>query len=91
MSLDFLKDGKLRLPSSQRRMKPILLQGQERSIMQIKYNREGELLFTVAKDPIVNVWYSVNGERLGTYMGHSGAVWCVDADWDTKHVLNRLS
>uniref|UniRef100_A0ABI8ALX8 Eukaryotic translation initiation factor 3 subunit I n=2 Tax=Laurasiatheria TaxID=314145 RepID=A0ABI8ALX8_FELCA len=68
-------------------MKPILLQGHERSITQIKYNREGDLLFTVAKDPIVNVWYSVNGERLGTYMGHTGAVWCVDADWDTKHVL----
>uniref|UniRef100_A0A8W4FIK9 Eukaryotic translation initiation factor 3 subunit I n=1 Tax=Sus scrofa TaxID=9823 RepID=A0A8W4FIK9_PIG len=67
-------------------MKPILLQGHERSITQIKYNREGDL-FTVAKDPIVNVWYSVNGERLGTYMGHTGAVWCVDADWDTKHVL----
>uniref|UniRef100_A0A8C3R015 Eukaryotic translation initiation factor 3 subunit I n=1 Tax=Cyanoderma ruficeps TaxID=181631 RepID=A0A8C3R015_9PASS len=51
------------------------------------YNREGDLLFTVAKDPIVNVWYSVNGERLGTYNGHTGAVWCVDADWDTRHVL----
>uniref|UniRef100_A0A8B9NNS0 Eukaryotic translation initiation factor 3 subunit I n=1 Tax=Accipiter nisus TaxID=211598 RepID=A0A8B9NNS0_9AVES len=68
-------------------MKPILLQGHERSITQIKYNREGDLLFTVAKDPIVNVWYSVNGERLGTYNGHTGAVWCVDADWDTRHVL----
>ncbi|KAG5214198.1 hypothetical protein JEQ12_009984 [Ovis aries] len=70
-----------------KQVKPILLQGHERSITQIKYNREGDLLFTVAKDPIVNVWYSVNGERLGTYMGHTGAVWCVDADWDTKHVL----
>ncbi|KAG8143004.1 hypothetical protein E2320_000304, partial [Naja naja] len=68
-------------------MKPILLQGHERSITQIKYNREGDLLFTVAKDPTVNVWYSVNGERLGTYTGHTGAVWCVDADWDTRHVL----
>ncbi|TFK13461.1 carbonic anhydrase 4 [Platysternon megacephalum] len=67
--------------------KPILLQGHERSITQIKYNREGDLLFTVAKDPIVNVWYSINGERLGTYSGHTGAVWCVDADWDTRHVL----
>lgn len=28
----------------------------------------------------VNVWYSVNGERLGTYNGHTGAVWCVDVD-----------
>nr|BAC40847.1 unnamed protein product [Mus musculus] len=33
-------------------MKPILLQGHERSITQIKYNREGDLLFTVAKDPV---------------------------------------
>lgn len=36
-------------PTSQ---KPILLQGHERSITQIKYNREGDLLFTVAKDPV---------------------------------------
>uniref|UniRef100_A0A8C1EIM4 Eukaryotic translation initiation factor 3 subunit I n=1 Tax=Cyprinus carpio carpio TaxID=630221 RepID=A0A8C1EIM4_CYPCA len=68
-------------------MRPILLQGHERSITQIKYNREGDLLFSVAKDPIANVWYSVNGERLGTYNGHTGAVWCVDVDWDTKNVL----
>uniref|UniRef100_A0A8I3N1I0 Serine-threonine kinase receptor-associated protein n=1 Tax=Canis lupus familiaris TaxID=9615 RepID=A0A8I3N1I0_CANLF len=40
-------------------MKPILLQGQERSIMQIKYNREGELLFTVAKDPSGEVLVNV--------------------------------
>ncbi|KAJ8268228.1 hypothetical protein COCON_G00134000 [Conger conger] len=68
-------------------MKPILLQGHERSITQIKYNREGDLLFSAAKDTVVNVWYSVNGERLGTYNGHTGAVWCVDVDWDTKNVL----
>uniref|UniRef100_A0AAQ4NVJ4 Serine-threonine kinase receptor-associated protein n=1 Tax=Gasterosteus aculeatus aculeatus TaxID=481459 RepID=A0AAQ4NVJ4_GASAC len=59
----------------------------DRSITQIKYNREGDLLFSVAKDTVTNVWYSVNGERLGTYNGHTGAVWCVDCDWDTKNVL----
>ncbi|CAB1350504.1 unnamed protein product, partial [Coregonus sp. 'balchen'] len=58
--------------------KPILLQGHERSITQIKYNREGDLIFSVAKDTVANVWYSVNGERLGTYNGHTGALWCVD-------------
>ncbi|XP_051892648.1 eukaryotic translation initiation factor 3 subunit I [Pristis pectinata] len=68
-------------------MKPILLQGHERSITQIKYNREGDLVFSCAKDTVVNVWYSLNGERLGTYNGHTGAVWCVDVDWDTKQVL----
>uniref|UniRef100_A0AAZ3PKB9 Eukaryotic translation initiation factor 3 subunit I n=1 Tax=Oncorhynchus tshawytscha TaxID=74940 RepID=A0AAZ3PKB9_ONCTS len=68
-------------------LKPILLQGHERSITQIKYNREGDLIFSVAKDTVANVWYSVNGERLGTYNGHTGALWCVDCDWDTKNVL----
>ncbi|CAH2222350.1 eukaryotic translation initiation factor 3 subunit I [Pelobates cultripes] len=68
-------------------MRPILLQGPEHAITQIKYNRDGDLLFTVAKDPVVNVWYSVNGERLGTYNGHTGAVWCMDVDWDMRHVL----
>ena len=32
--------------------RPILLQGHERSITQIKYNREGDLLFSVAKDTV---------------------------------------
>ncbi|XP_021118919.1 doublecortin domain-containing protein 2B isoform X2 [Heterocephalus glaber] len=40
-------------------MKPILLQGHERSITQIKYNREGDLLFTVAKDPSGEVLVNV--------------------------------
>ncbi|MCJ8749616.1 hypothetical protein PDJAM_G00178280 [Pangasius djambal] len=72
-------------------MKPILLQGHERSITQIKYNREGDLLFSVAKDQFVNVWYSVNGERLGTYNGHTGAVWCVDVDCKQLAVLDTNS
>lgn len=58
--------------------KPLMLHGHERSITQIKYNQEGDLLFSVAKDNTPTVWYSVNGERLGTYDGHNGAVWCVD-------------
>jgi len=32
--------------------RPILLQGHERSITQIKYNRDGDLLFSVAKDTV---------------------------------------
>ncbi|KAI8576919.1 hypothetical protein K450DRAFT_254234 [Umbelopsis ramanniana AG] len=61
-------------------MRPILLQGHTRSLTQIKYNREGDLLFSVSKDKIVNVWYSHNGERLGSYSGHQGAVWTVDVN-----------
>ncbi|KAL4696464.1 hypothetical protein H8957_017487, partial [Semnopithecus entellus] len=62
--------------------------GHEWFIRQMKYNCEGDLLFTAAKEPIVNAWYSVNGERLGIYVGHTRAVWYVDADWDTKHVVH---
>ncbi len=68
--------------------KPILLQGHERSITQIKYNREGDLLFSSAKDKTPNVWFSINGERLGTYNGHNGAVWCIDVDWETLNFMS---
>jgi len=64
-----------------------MLQGHERSITQIKYNREGDLLFSVGKDSTPNVWYTINGERLGTYDGHKGAVWSIDCNWDTTKVL----
>lgn len=65
------------LPLIQR---PILLSGHERSLNQIKYNREGDLLFSVSKDNVVCAWFSHNGERLGTYEGHNGTVWTVDVD-----------
>ena len=55
-----------------------MLHGHERAITQIRYNHDGDLLFSVAKDNKPTVWYSENGERLGTYVGHNGAVWCVD-------------
>lgn len=68
-------------------MKPLMLHGHERAITQIKCNLEGDLLFSCAKDPQPNVWYTINGERLGTYKGHGGAVWCLDVSWDTCKLL----
>ncbi|SHO77298.1 Similar to S.cerevisiae protein TIF34 (eIF3i subunit of the eukaryotic translation initiation factor 3 (eIF3)) [Malassezia sympodialis ATCC 42132] len=64
-------------------MRPIVLSGHTRSLNQIKFNREGDLLFSVSKDNLVNVWYTHNGERLGTYNGHNGTVWSVDVDKKT--------
>lgn len=46
---------------------PILLKGHERSITTVKFNADGDLLFTAAKDTKPTVWYSETGERLGTY------------------------
>ncbi|XP_073961444.1 eukaryotic translation initiation factor 3 subunit I-like [Choristoneura fumiferana] len=68
-------------------MKPLMLQGHERAITQIKYNREGDLLFSAAKDSKPNVWWSLNGERLGTFNGHGGVVWCLDVDWQTINLI----
>ncbi|KAL7900946.1 WD40 repeat-like protein [Trichoderma sp. SZMC 28014] len=61
-------------------MRPILLAGHERALTQIKYNLDGDLIFSVAKDQHICVWFSHNGERLGTYHGHVGAIWTVDVD-----------
>ncbi|KAK6198067.1 Tif34 translation initiation factor eIF3, p39 subunit [Scheffersomyces amazonensis] len=61
-------------------MRPIKLMGHERSLTQVKYNREGDLLFSVAKDNAASIWYSSNGERLGTLEGHQGVIWSIDVD-----------
>ncbi|XP_022646472.1 eukaryotic translation initiation factor 3 subunit I-like isoform X1 [Varroa jacobsoni] len=68
-------------------MRPLMLQGHERAVTQIKYNREGDLLFTAAKDSKPNIFYSLNGERLGNLIGHNGAVWCIDVNWDSTRVI----
>ncbi|VFQ71521.1 unnamed protein product [Cuscuta campestris] len=59
-------------------MRPILMKGHERPLTFLKYNREGDLLFSCAKDHNPTVWFADNGERLGTYRGHNGAVWTCD-------------
>jgi len=68
-------------------MRPILLKGHERSITSLKFNREGDLIFTASKYPTFVVWYTHNGERLGTYEGHTGAVWSIDVDRHTQKVI----
>ncbi|KJA14480.1 hypothetical protein HYPSUDRAFT_220456 [Hypholoma sublateritium FD-334 SS-4] len=70
------------------KMRPILLQGHERSLTQIKFNADGDLLFTCSKDAVINVWYSHNGERLGTYEGNNGSVWTVDVDPQSKYMVS---
>ena len=61
-----------------------MLKGHSRSITFIKYNREGDLLFSASKDTAPCLWYADSGERIGTYgseerdEGHSGSVWSLD-------------
>jgi len=68
-------------------MKPIVLKGHERSITQVKYNREGDLLFSCSKANFPCVWYANTGERLGTYNGHNGSVSSCDINFDTTRLI----
>jgi translation initiation factor 3 subunit I len=60
--------------------RPILLKGHERSITHIKYNNDGDLLFSSSKHNFPCVWNAQTGERIGTYDGHNGAVWYLDVN-----------
>ena len=68
-------------------MRPILLNGHGRSMTLIKYNLDGDLLFTISKDKSAAVWWSDTGERLGTYEGHNGAIWDLDVSADSTMVV----
>lgn len=73
----------------------------------MKYNADGDLIFTAAKDAKPMVWYSDSGERLGTYgvlsnyihllfivlsSGyHKGAVWDLDPNWDSKYLVTACA
>ncbi|OBA23703.1 WD40 repeat-like protein [Metschnikowia bicuspidata var. bicuspidata NRRL YB-4993] len=65
-------------------MRPIKLMGHQRSLTQVKFNREGDIIFSVAKDSLALIWYSSNGERLGTLEGHQGTIWSIDVDLKTE-------
>ncbi len=71
--------------------RPILLKGHTRPLTHVKYNRESDLIFTTAKDHSPCVWYASNGERLGTFDGHNGSVWCVDVSFHTTRLLTGAS
>jgi len=68
-------------------MRPILLKGHERSITIVKYNFDGDLLFTGSKDHVPSVWRAESGDRLGTFNGHKGTIWDIDIDRFTTRVL----
>lgn len=60
-------------------------------LAEVVYNAEGDLLFSCAKDHVINAWHSHNGERLGTYDGHNGTVWTVGVDCAFLLFLSRRS
>jgi len=54
----------------------------------VMFNRDDDLVFTAAADNMVCVWDSETGERLGTYEGHTGAVFDIDVDYRSQFLLS---
>ena len=52
-----------------------------------RFNREGDFLITCGKDSLINLWFSDNGERAGTFNGHNGAVWTTDVNCKSIFIL----
>ncbi|KAK9822514.1 hypothetical protein WJX74_000134 [Apatococcus lobatus] len=68
-------------------MRPYLLKGHERPLTQLRFNREGDLLLSCAKDKSPTLWFSEDGKRVGTYMGHNGTVWTADFTLDSTRLI----
>mmetsp|Transcript_51410 Transcript_51410/g.95078 ORF Transcript_51410/g.95078 Transcript_51410/m.95078 type:complete len:533 (-) Transcript_51410:56-1654(-) len=65
-----------------------MLHGHSRPVTCITWNKDGNLLFTCGKDKCVCVWSYPDGECLGKYTGHSGAVWSCSITADSRWLLS---
>lgn len=68
-------------------MRPYLLKGHERPLTQVKYNHEGDLIVSCAKNLQPCLWFAEDGKRIGTYEGHNGAVWSCDMTIDSERLI----
>jgi len=67
-------------------MRPILLKGHDGPLTCVKYNRDGDLLFSSCRRGRICAWYSEDGERLGTFNsgGKPGAVMHLDVNYHSS-------
>jgi translation initiation factor 3 subunit I len=68
-------------------MKPIILQGHSRPIKDLKFNKDGDLLFSASNDRYITLWASETGERIGTFF-HSAAVNTMSITSDAKILVS---
>uniref|UniRef100_A0A7S0V0Y0 Eukaryotic translation initiation factor 3 subunit I n=1 Tax=Polytomella parva TaxID=51329 RepID=A0A7S0V0Y0_9CHLO len=67
-------------------MRPFVLNGHERPLTQVKFNREGDLFITCGKNAQPCLWLTETGKRIGTYVGHSGVVWSCDISDESERL-----
>ena len=68
-------------------MKPIILQGHSRPIKDIKFNTDGDIIFTASTDRLINLWSSETGERIGKF-NHSAAINNITLTQDSKILIS---
>jgi translation initiation factor 3 subunit I len=68
-------------------MKPIILQGHSRPIKDLKFNKDGDFLFSASNDRFITLWASETGERIGTFQ-HSAAVNTMSITNDSKILIS---
>ena len=51
-------------------MTSLQVKGHERPIAKIKFDDNGDVLFSLSKDKRITLWHIENGEKIGTYHGH---------------------
>jgi len=69
-------------------MRPILLKGHDGPLTCVRYSKDGDLLFTTCRRGRINLWYSDDGERIGTFAiegAKSAAVMYVDVNCECLH------
>lgn len=68
-------------------MRPLILKGHTRPLTLVKYNKDGDLLFSSAKDDVPTCWRVSTGARIGTYDGHQGTIWALDVSRDSTRLI----
>jgi translation initiation factor 3 subunit I len=73
-------------------MRPILLKGHDGPLTCVRYNKDGDLLFTTCRRGRINLWYSDDGERIGTFNSGAkpGAVMYVDVNCECVIALPTI-
>ena len=67
-------------------MRPIRLQGHTKPLKEVKFNYDGDLLFTGSAENIINVWEAYTGERLGSYTTKT-AIKTLDVDDNSEYLI----
>ncbi|CDJ62408.1 eukaryotic translation initiation factor 3 delta subunit, putative [Eimeria necatrix] len=68
-------------------MYPLLLQGHDRPLTWVQFNRDGDLMFTCGKDAKLSLWRTEDGIRIGTYDVGKAVVWACDCTLDSSRLV----